>query len=396
MTVVEMDTVEVGRRKVGFGQGEMRDEVSRQWVSRNADERFLDLNSLRDHCARRKDSAIEGVYANRHLEMVAPEVKEKADTHRFSVGLPGGAEVGPTHWAFGQLCGLAGAPGGYMRTLPSQLVADNLTWGMRHVRDVEQVKAYSFDDMLHAVTGPTYGRIYDADVVEAVQQIAGNGTGDERWKAPGVMDWRDQVYDPDAPITIDSTTFYASDRDVFMFLVDDRNPIEIGRLPSGEPDYIFRGFYISNSEVGNGALHLAAFYLRGVCCNRLLWGVEGFQELSIRHSKYAPDRFIESARPALSSFAEGSVQNLLDGVEKARTAKVASDDEEAFAFLNNRGFTKSRAKAVLETVEREEGRKARSIWDFAQGITAEARDTANTDERLELELSAKRLLDKVA
>ena len=40
----------------------------------------------------------------------------------------------------------------------------------------------------------------------------------------------------------DTTTLYASDRDVFLFLVDDTHPIEAGRLPNGEPDLYFRGF----------------------------------------------------------------------------------------------------------------------------------------------------------
>ena len=39
----------------------------------------------------------------------------------------------------------------------------------------------------------------------------------------------------------------ASDRDVFLFLVDDTNPIEAGRLPDGSPDLYFRGFYCWNS-----------------------------------------------------------------------------------------------------------------------------------------------------
>jgi hypothetical protein len=39
-----------------------------------------------------------------------------------------------------------------------------------------------------------------------------------------------------------TTTLYASDRDVFLFLVDDTHPIEAGRLPNGDPDLYFRGF----------------------------------------------------------------------------------------------------------------------------------------------------------
>ena len=48
---------------------------------------------------------------------------------------------------------------------------------------------------------------------------------------------------------------YASDRDVFVFLVDDLNPIEAGRLPDGSPDVFFRGFYAWNSEVARDKPH---------------------------------------------------------------------------------------------------------------------------------------------
>ena len=53
---------------------------------------------------------------------------------------------------------------------------------------------------------------------------------------PGVLDWSTGVYNPTADITKDTTTLYASDRDVFLFLVDDLNPIEAGKLPDGWRD----------------------------------------------------------------------------------------------------------------------------------------------------------------
>ena len=102
------------------------------------------------------------------------------------------------------------------------------------------------------------GRIHDHELVEAVQRIAGNGTGDTRWKVPGVLDWSTGVYNPDVEISRDTTTLYASDRDVFLFLVDDHNPIEAGRLPDGSSDLYFRGFYCWNSEVGAKTLGIAS------------------------------------------------------------------------------------------------------------------------------------------
>ena len=43
-----------------------------------------------------------------------------------------------------------------------------------------------------------------------------------------------------------------------------------------EDDLVLRGFYITQSEVGN---KVAVFYLWVTCCNRTMWGVEGFEEI---------------------------------------------------------------------------------------------------------------------
>jgi hypothetical protein len=102
-----------------------------------------------------------------------------------------------------------------------------------------------------AVTGSDYGRIWDHELVAAVIDIAGNGTGDTMWKVPGVLDWGTMTHNLILDITEDDTTLYASDRDVFLFLVDDAHPIEAGRLADGSPDVYFRGFYCWNSEVGS-------------------------------------------------------------------------------------------------------------------------------------------------
>jgi hypothetical protein len=383
--------------KVGnFERGQNRREVSRQWISRAPDERFLSLTALREAVAARAENSREVTIDTRKIEFIAPDPKTIEQTHELSIALPNGEIVSPNHWAFGQLCGLAKAPASYLRTKPSQLVADCLQHDLRYNRSGESLKAYASADEMLAVTGPDYGRIYDREVVEAVQQIAGNGTGDFSWKIPGVLDWSSMTYDPEAPVTVDSATLYASDRDVFIFLVDDRNPIEVGKLQDGNPDLMFRGFYVSNSEVGAGSLRLAAFYLRAVCMNRNLWGVEDFQELTMRHSKHAPARFIEAARPALNSFANGSSKALIEGVQKAKAAKLADDQDEAIAFLQARNLSRKRALEVLEQGEREEGRPVRSAWDMAQALTAHARSEPNTDSRMEQETIARRILDKVA
>jgi hypothetical protein len=210
----------------------------------------------------------------------------------------------------------------------------------------------------------------------------------------GSIDWTSPACRVD--ITPDTTTLYASDRDVFLFLVDDLNPIEAGRLRDGSPDLYFRDFYCWNSEVGAKTLGIASFYLRAVCQNRNLWGVEDFEEITIRHSKFAASRFAHEAATALSQFANSSPMPFIKDIKAARERIVARTDEDRVEFLRKRGFGKSETAKVIETVLAEEGRKPESIFDFVQGITAVARDKPHQDARLDLEARAKKLLDRVA
>ena len=303
----------------------------------------------------------------------------------------------PTHWSFGQLCGLVGAPSGYLRQLPAPLAGINLQHGLASNR-AELVKTLEADDgrvELRAVTGPDYGRIWDHELVGAVMRIAGDGVDDTRWKVPGTLDWSTMVHNPFVEVTKDTTTLYASDRDVFLFLVDDTHPIEAGKLPNGDPDLYFRGFYCWNSEVGSKTLGMATFFLRGVCMNRNIWGAEGFEELSIRHSKFAAHRFAHQAAPALARFADSSAGPFVSGIRAARERIVAQSDEDRETFLRKRGFTKGETAKIIAAVLGEEGHPPTSVFDFVQGITAVARARPHQDARLDLEARAAKLMASV-
>lgn len=384
-----------GGYKVDVSRGDRIGRVSSEWFNRPADERYLSLSELMASVKGRAERS-----RIRTVESAAVRIEASRDNaERLDLVLPGSdVPVSPTHWSFGQLAALVGAPAAYLRQLPAPLAGINLQYGLTSHR-AEQVKTLETDDgriELRAVTGPDYGRIYDHELVAAVQRVAGNGTGDTRWKVPGVLDWSTGVYNPRVDVTQDTTTLYASDRDVFLFLVDDLNPIEAGRLPDGTPDLYFRGFYCWNSEVGAKTLGMASFYLRAVCQNRNLWGVEDFEEITIRHSKYAASRFAHEAAPALTRFANSSPAPFINGIRQARERIVARSDEDRTDFLRKRGFGKAETARIIETVLVEEGRKPESVFDFVQGITAVARDKTHQDARLDLEARAKKLLDRAA
>eukprot|EP00873_Tetraselmis_striata_P030713 jgi/Tetstr1/450977/TSEL_038013.t1 len=382
-----------GGYKVDISRGDRIGRVSSEWFSRPDDERYLSLTELYAAVKTRADRAKARTVESRAVRVEAS--RESAE--RLSLIVPGKDQpVAPTHWSFGQLCSLVGAPARYLRELPAPLAGINMQHGLLNHR-AELVKTLETEDgrvELRAVTGPDYGRIWDHELVAAVMKIAGNGTGDTMWKVPGVLDWATMTQNPFVDVTKDTTTLYASDRDVFLFLVDDTHPIEAGRLPNGEPDLYFRGFYCWNSEVGSKTLGIASFYLRAVCMNRNLWGVEGFEEITIRHSKFAAQRFVHEAAPALTSFANSSPAPFVAGIKASREQIVARTDEDRESFLRKRGFSKAETGKIIETVLQEEGRPPESIFEFVAGMTAHARSKTHQDARLDLEGKAKKLLDR--
>src|SRR6266436_610739 len=150
--------------RVDVSHGERVGRVSSEWFSRPDDERYLSLTGLYDAVRRRADRAHA-----RTVESRAVKVEAACDnTERLALLVPGRDEpVAPTHWSFGQLCGLVGAPSYYMRQLPAPLAGINLQHGLLSHR-AELLKTLETDDgrlTLRAVTGPDYGRYLNGQAV---------------------------------------------------------------------------------------------------------------------------------------------------------------------------------------------------------------------------------------
>lgn len=104
-------TVESGFR-VDISRGERIGRVSSEWFSRPDDERFLSLTELYDAVKARADRAKARTVESRAVRVEA----SREDAERLSLIVPGqDAPIAPTHWSFGQLCSLVGAPATYMR-----------------------------------------------------------------------------------------------------------------------------------------------------------------------------------------------------------------------------------------------------------------------------------------
>jgi hypothetical protein len=381
-------------------------EASAQWRYRPPDERYLDMPSLLEGVQARRERSAEANHfplANLKTGFVQEgTLKDSLYALQFDDGTPALF----TNWSFSQYVSEVGGPDiRWLREMPAAYAADALNASIKWRSGPRAVVKPSPEDSgslaklyyatpgegepagwMRAITSPTYGRIYDEQVVRAVMSI----NQDDRWVVPGAIAGRGMA-DQYTSVTKQSTTLYASDRDVWMFLVDEQHPLEI------DGDLYFRGFITSNSEVGKAVFRLMTFLLRQVCMNRIIWGATQIQEFRIKHTSMAPTRFIEEAAPKLAAYGNASVRGVQDAIRGAQKVLVADTQQEAVEWLRARDFTKDEA-VVTVALARDADDIGSSgdptcLWNLAMGASAYARELVHADTRVAFEERIGRMLD---
>lgn len=360
--------------------------ASRQWASRPDDQRFTSLDELLDFSRAQRRASHATVIGTRQIE-----ARPVADDQRSLALLgPDGQPVVPTHWAFAQLASRIKAPAAYLRSLPSGIAADAINFGLER-REREDVGVLlRADDQgapptLAAMTGPSYGRIWNSDVIERVVDRFGDGlTGD--FTVPG-------EFGKAVQITKDNTTLFASDRDMFIFLADETNRIEVPNRRGGQSGSLARGFFCWNSEVGNTTLGVSTFLFDYVCSNRIVWGASDVQEIKIRHTARANERFIDEVAPALIAYSKSSAAGINEAIAAAQARQIASDKDGVIDFFTKRTrFSRTQAEAINLAHIAEEGRPIETLWDATVGITALAKHKPHQDERIDWEREGGRVM----
>lgn len=385
-------TVNQGTIDLAGNAGAIIGSAQSQWFARPADHKFESLEKL--YAAvddRRRRAYVEDVDANSFR--LVPGTGNNKDGFRVQSSVPskrGPArtiETVPTHYAFGQMCSLIGAPAGYFRDKLADkpdIVVQAVNHGMSK-RESEGVKLMAVNPRgvgsglakLYAVTSQTYGRIWDADVVAAAQKIVAGTNG--RFFAP--HDWGKE-----------KRALFASDRDVFMFFIDGGSIVDGG----GDRDQLHRGWFMWNSEVGSKTMGIACFLFRGVCGNFGIWGAQDVRVLKIRHSSGGPERFISEAVPALNDYVRMTAKPIEQAVRRAKALELPKqDDEFATWFMSGKHgakFNAAEVRRAKEFADAEEGQH-HTLWDMYNGFTAAARQMAFAESKVDMEKRAGQLLE---
>jgi hypothetical protein len=346
-------------------------DAHKQWVSRSPDERFASIDALLDFTGKRKRDSVEDLRLLRSLRIYA----SRGGALNLNGHLP---HAILTNWAFSQLCQRVGAPAGYLRTLPSDVTAQCLEYGIGRSSEecniMTRKNADADDDtaanLAAAFTSGSYGRIWDYDVLSELQ----SATAETAWRTP--------------PSSSDGASgLYASDRDMFVFLINDEQPIEVGNAR------LSRGFFCWNSETGSATFGLTTFLYNHVCGNGVVWGAEQVEELKIVHRNRALSRFYSEAVPVLNRFVENHSldDRIKDMVARAMNQRAGSSLEEILALFKEQPFTRNEIASAWNTGQAE-GEDTTTLWGMIQGFTAVARALPFADKRVNLERRAGALL----
>lgn len=350
-------------------------QASRQWASRPNDERYLNLVTMQKALHANRVNSKEVPFALNQLTALAKgaDLQVTLDPH-------GRHGANMTNWAYNQLCATVKAPASFISELSAPLAASVLNERIQlagAANGNKQVMAYlngssGLSPTLQAVTSPSYGRIYCDDITSMLIDRFGDGrTGD--FVVPG-------EFGKAVPVTKANTTLYASDRDMFVFLADEKHRIIIPGKDGERDNDLARGFFIWNSEVGARTFGISTFLFRYVCCNRIVWGAQEVKEFTMRHTSLAPERFLSEVMPLIRDYTQSSTRAITDQVAAARAARI--DDVDLFL---SRFVGKRQVEELKLIHELEEDQPIRTLWDATNAVTALAREIPWADKRLDLE-----------
>lgn len=381
--------------------------ASSQWSSRPADERFESLESMLAFSRYHRETAREKSFKLNELR-VMPQAG-----NMVLVG-PEGGTARLTHYCFGQLSARVGAPAGYLRNLPIGLAAANLECGLR-LQDNDTIGVGLFhkngENVVRAVTSEKYTRIWNADIIErlislkemgwrvpparpAYEGQPGSRRATEADVLPGAAwDLSVKVGDWIAPAGL-----YASDHDMFAFMVD-----ENARINDGSGEGLARGFFVSNSEVGAASLKLTRFMYRRVCGNHIVWGAKNVSELKIVHRGAADGRFQREVVAELRKYSNESASEDEQRIVAAKRCILGTTKDEVLDMLFGKRIASRKVLELAYSVaEMEEAEHAagspRSAWGYANGLTRLSQTDSGAmyaDDRMELDRAAGKVLDLV-
>lgn len=356
--------------------------AAREYASRPADQRFASVADLVSSAQHERELSKEVVYNLRDLRAV----DRSGD---LMIQSPKGAAKF-SHWSFGQMCRMLGAPASYLRDLPTSIAADCLNHGLHDAAPhgataslLVRAANGSPDPLIRACTSESYGRVWDAELYSSLTNTI--MSKDDRWQLPPSWDGG-------------NAGAYRGDRDSFVIVTNGgsivNDPSARGGSSGGE---MYRGIMIRNSEVGASSVVIETVLFRFICGNHILWGAAIDKRFRRRHvGKSVTRDVIREIGKIAYQFTQQSAARDEAIIKMLIDREIAHTKEAVLDELRGFGATKEQAEAAYAACEIEETVSPRTYWGAVQGLTRASQATAFQDERYALDKLAAQVLARGA
>ena len=326
----------------------------------------------------------------------------------------GGHQHAVTHRSFGQVCQRVNAPASHLRTLPATLAAQNLNHGLAHRGAGEAQMLLRRGEnghdsaTLRALTSDWYSRLWDAEVLERCLELEARG-----WKVPRARPVLGITGELARPATAEDVLrgnadalsiresdlvapagIYLSDRDLFVFLVD-----ETTRINDGTEAGLMRGLFVTNSEVGAASLRPTCLLFRAVCGNHTVWHARNVLDVRLRHRGNIESRAWHAFRAGVQRYLEASTSEEEGLIRSAKRLKLGATREAVIEVAGKVTALPERTLGLAyDNVRDDVDGDPRTAWGLAQGLTRYPQlATRNQgDRRDQLDRAAGRLVELAA
>jgi hypothetical protein len=232
---------------------------------------------------------------------------------------------------------------------------------------------------IRALTGPDYGRIWDRDITSRALALP------DQWQPA-----------PETTTMAGAQTrgLYASDHDVFLFMVDNERRI-FESAPGGG---LSRGFMVANSEVGDKSFWMLTFLYNFICANHNVWGVSGVRELRIRHTKGNTRKAFHHLSLELRKYAEAGAGEDEAKIQRCMAHQVAKNKDELLDTLfgmRSLGLSRKLLAEAYGNAERHADwyGDPRTAWGIGNGISQAAQAIPYADQRVQVERAAGKVFE---
>ncbi len=323
---------------------------------RMPDECFDSFETLCDHCDAQKANS-RGLWEPwENLTL----------SHDLTIcGGGDGAELALNDWSFSQLCGMAGVQKGTVNRLSRKTASK--VFDETLPQDGKPLQILSTDDVVRAVHGTTYTRLWNSQLLDVVAEFASDFTPPQKAAA--------DIH----------TGLYCGEQDLFVFLIDPQGWTEV----NGEA--FAPGFFVWNSEVGKRSLGCQTFWFQKVCANHIVWDATQVTEFSRKHTSGVRDGLDEIRRmiETLVKYRDDRRDGFARVMRQAMSERLGHDADEVTKVLSAEKIPKHLIKDAIEIAQHHGGF---TIFALVDALTKLTQRASYAGERAELDTRIGRLM----